>query len=200
MVIRTWLPIINSKNLLCYFYLYVWHECSCVGIVCACRGQRSIWGIIVYCSLPETCWLAWLTGLWGCRCTLPCPASQLTRESVHSAERRCLHLAGWTTGQNKRERGGRWNRASFSPLWFAVRWRVSAATFTRHHDVLDGASKLDGAFWRPEPRHPFSLLSCYHLASGVRAEKTNTLWFNLRHVDYLLESRYCAVSWWGKPE
>lgn len=121
-------------------------------------------------------------------------------ESVHSAERRCLHLAGWTTGQNKRERGGRWNRASFSPLWFAVRWRVSAATFTHHHDVLDGASKLDGAFWRPEPRHPFSLLSCYHLASGVRAEKTNTLWFNLRHVDYLLESRYCAVSWWGKRE
>lgn len=171
MVIRTWLPIINSKNLLCYFYLYVWHECSCVGIVCACRGQRSIWGIIVYCSLPETCWLAWLTGLWGCRCTLPCPASRLTRGVIVLSVDAFILQAGPLGRIKENEEGGGTGPASLrfglqlgeeSPLPHSLTtmmfWMVQASWTEPSED--------------PSPDTPFlsSVVTIWSLGSELRKQ------------------------------
>lgn len=95
------------------------------------------------------------------------------------------------------EEKGRLNRASFSLLWFAIRWTGFSAMSACHFDFLP---KEDGPSLRKPwvQTYPVSVQTFPSDLWGQMWE--NKHWFKFRQVEYLLEFRYCAILWRGKYE
>lgn len=155
----------NFKNLLFYFYFYVWLKFSYIVYVYAGRGRRSILGVIIYCSLPETC-LVWLTGLWAADAILQHPISQLTWESVYSVEFSMLQAEL----EDSEEKGwiGPASLCFGLPLGEQVSLPCLLVT------LIFYPRKMDRAFGNRESKHTPSLFRHFHPISGDRCEKTNT--------------------------
>lgn len=154
----------------------------------------QFWGsssIVLYLRLV---WFDWL----GCRCNSSAPTFPTDTGSQFIAlSGAASMLQAWQLGRIRGQWRERLTRASFSLLRSAIRWAGFSATFACHLDFLP---EEDG----PNLRKPWvqTYLVCLQtFPSGLWGQMwENKHWFESRHVEYLLESRHCAMSWWGKYE